>query len=40
MNFMENHMMKKKTGDCDKYIYKLIPEAKAEIDKLVKSGIY
>ena len=30
----------KKTGDCDKYIYKLIPEAKAEIDKLVKSGIY
>ena len=31
---------KKKTGDCDKYIYKLIPESKAEIDKLVKSGIY
>ena len=30
----------KKTGDCDKYIYKLIPESKAEIDKLVKSGIY
>ena len=30
----------KKTGQCDKYIYKLIPEAKAEIDKLVKSGIY
>ena len=30
----------KKTGECDKYIYKLIPEAKAEIDKLVKSGIY
>ena len=31
---------KKKTGDCTKYIYKLIPESKAEIDKLVKSGIY
>ena len=30
----------KKTEDCNKYIYKLIPEAKAEIDKLVKSGIY
>ena len=30
----------KKTGECDKYIYKLIPEAKVEIDKLVKSGIY
>jgi len=30
----------KKTGDCTKYIYKLIPESKAEIDKLVKSGIY
>ena len=30
----------KKAGDCDKYIYKLIPEAKVEIDKLVKSGIY
>ena len=30
----------KKTGDCNKYIYKLIPESKAEIDKLVKSGIY
>ncbi len=26
--------------DCDKYIYKLIPESKGEIDKLVKSGIY
>ena len=23
------------TGECDKYIFKLIPEAKAEIDKLV-----
>ena len=30
----------KKTGDCTKYIYKLIPESKAEIEKLVKSGIY
>jgi len=30
----------KKTGNCNKYIYKLIPESKAEIDKLVKSGIY
>ena len=30
----------KKTGECDKYIYKLIPESKSEIDKLVKSGIY
>ena len=30
----------KKTGDCDRYIYKLIPESKTEIDKLVKSGIY
>ena len=30
----------KKTEDCNKYIYKLIPESKAEIDKLVKSGIY
>jgi len=30
----------KKTGECDKYIYKLIPESKVEIDKLVKSGIY
>jgi hypothetical protein len=30
----------KKTDDCNKYIYKLIPVSKAEIDKLVKSGIY
>ena len=30
----------KKTGDCTKYIYKLIPKSKAGIDKLVKSGIY
>ena len=33
-------LLEKKTGDCNKYIYKLIPESKAEIDKLVKSGIY
>tara|TARA_A100001011_G_scaffold395183_1_gene489432 strand:+ start:1156 stop:1563 length:408 start_codon:yes stop_codon:yes gene_type:complete len=30
----------KKTIQCDKFIYKLIPESKKEIDKLVKSGIY
>ena len=30
----------KKSGECDRYIYKLIPESKGEIDKLVKSGIY
>ena len=30
----------KKSGECDRYIYKLIPESKAEIDKLVKFGIY
>ena len=30
----------KKTINCDKYIYRLIPESKAEIEKLVKSGIY
>ena len=30
----------KKTINCDKYIYKLIPESKIEIEKLVKSGIY
>ena len=30
----------KKTSDCTKYIYKLIPESKVEIDKLVRSGIY
>jgi hypothetical protein len=30
----------KKTSNCNKYIYKLIPESKAGIDKLVKSGIY
>tara|TARA_E500000331_G_C16854700_1_gene539345 strand:+ start:230 stop:607 length:378 start_codon:yes stop_codon:yes gene_type:complete len=31
---------KKKTSECDKFIYKLIPNSKKEIDKLVKSGIY
>jgi|TARA_B100001093_G_scaffold376966_1_gene362170 hypothetical protein len=30
----------KKTRECDKFIYKLIPKSKKEIDKLVKSGIY
>ena len=30
----------KKTSKCDKFIYKLIPNSKKEIDKLVKSGIY
>ena len=30
----------KKTINCNKYIYKLIPESKVEIEKLVKSGIY
>ena len=30
----------KKTKDCDKFINKLIPESKTEIDKLVRSGIY
>ena len=30
----------KKTGDCDKFINKLIPESKVEIEKLVRSGIY
>ena len=30
----------KKTTNCDRYIYKLIPESKVEIEKLVKSGIY
>ena len=29
-----------KTIYCDRYIYKLIPESKVEIEKLVKSGIY
>ena len=30
----------KKTKNCDKFINKLIPESRAEIDKLVRSGIY
>lgn len=30
----------KKTIECDKFVYKLIPESKNEIDKLIKSGIY
>ena len=30
----------KKTSDCDKFINKLIPESKKEIEKLVRSGIY
>ena len=30
----------KKNREWDKYIFKLIPEAKAEINKLVKYGIY
>jgi len=30
----------KETINCDKYIYRLIPESKVEIEKLVKSGIY
>ena len=28
------------TKKCDSFIYKLIPNSKDEIDKLVKSGIY
>jgi hypothetical protein len=28
------------TKKCDNFIYKLIPNSKDEIDKLVKSGIY
>ena len=27
-------------NECDSFIYKLIPNSKSEIDKLVKSGIY
>ena len=30
----------KKTSSCDKFINKLIPESKKEIEKLVRSGIY
>ena len=28
------------TKKCDSFIYKLIPNSKSEIDKLVKSGVY
>ena len=28
------------TKECDRFIFKLIPNAKDKIDKLVKSGIY
>ena len=28
------------TIGCDNFIYKLIPNSKSEVDKLVKSGIY
>ena len=28
------------TMECDSFVYKLIPNSKEEIDKLVKSGIY
>ena len=28
------------TKECDNFIYKLIPNSKNEIDKLIKSGIY
>ena len=28
------------TKECDSFIYKLIPNSKSDIDKLVKSGIY
>ena len=28
------------TKECDNFIYKLIPNSKSEIDKIVKSGIY
>ena len=28
------------TLGCDSFVYKLIPNSKSEIDKLVKSGIY
>ena len=31
---------KKKTEECTKYIYKIIPSSKKEIEKLVRSGIY
>ena len=41
--FADGHLtedQKKKTIECDNFIYKLIPNSKSEIDKLVKSGIY
>ena len=28
------------TKECDSFIYKLIPNSKSEIDKIVKSGVY
>ena len=28
------------TNTCDSFIFKLIPDSKAEIEKIVKSGIY
>ena len=28
------------TLECDSFVYKLIPNSKEEIDKLIKSGIY
>ena len=28
------------TIECDSFIYKLIPNSKSEIDKIVKSGVY
>ena len=28
------------TKECDSFVYKLIPNSKDEIDKLIKSGIY
>ena len=28
------------TSECDSYIFKIIPNSKNEIDKLIKSGIY
>ena len=28
------------TKECDSFVYKLIPNSKSEIDKLIKSGIY
>ena len=28
------------TGECDSFIFELIPNSKEEIEKLIKSGIY